>query len=175
MYTDEDKVFDIKYVRNATHLSYNNDISPNMDETFVDGSFKFHLGRIHCTFLYKLVVQLQVREKLSLYVIFVLISFPNLQRFIVNLEALPILEKLTSKLHQKLSTATETLKNNTKIILAINVSGPVFLIPQKSSSPNVMVIDTGIRTDGLYVASFIVELLQANFAWRTFSKITRRR
>lgn len=62
LYTDEDKVFDIKYVRNATHLSYNNDISPNMDETYVDGSFKFHLGRIHCTFLYKLVVQLQVKN-----------------------------------------------------------------------------------------------------------------
>lgn len=69
MYTDEDKVFDIKYVRNATHLSYNNDISPNMDETFVDGSFKFHLGRIHCTFLYKLVVQLQVSNFIRIKVV----------------------------------------------------------------------------------------------------------
>ncbi|KAJ8959923.1 hypothetical protein NQ314_006125 [Rhamnusium bicolor] len=59
LHTDEDKVFDIKYVRNATHVSHNNDISPNMDETFVDGSFKFQLGRINCTFLYKLIVQLQ--------------------------------------------------------------------------------------------------------------------
>ncbi|CAH1112949.1 unnamed protein product [Psylliodes chrysocephalus] len=123
LYTDEDKVFDIKYVRNSTNLGYNNDISPNVDETFIDGSFKFQLGRIHCTFLYKLIVQLQ--------------------RFVMNLEAVPFLEKLFVKFNKMFIDITKTLKNNTKINLAINVSGPVFLFPQKSSSPNVLVIDTG--------------------------------
>lgn len=58
--TDEDKVFDVKYVRHASHLNHRNDISPSHDDITTDGSFKFHLGRIHITFLYKLVVQLQV-------------------------------------------------------------------------------------------------------------------
>ncbi|KAJ8960584.1 hypothetical protein NQ318_013873 [Aromia moschata] len=131
LHTDEDKVFDIKYVRNATQLGHNNDISPNIEETFVDGSFKFHLGRINCTFLYKLIVQLQ--------------------RFIANLEVLPLLEKSITRLHRWITAATETLKNNTKINLAINVCGPVFLIPQKSSSSNVMVIDTGeLRVENFF-------------------------
>ncbi|XP_072395854.1 intermembrane lipid transfer protein VPS13A-like [Diabrotica undecimpunctata] len=123
LYTDEDKVFDIKYVRNSSNLGYNNDISPNIDETFIDGSFKFQLGRIHCIFLYKLIVQLQ--------------------RFVANLEALPFLEKLFLKMNTLVIDITKTLKANTKINLAINVSGPVFLFPQKSSSPNVLIIDTG--------------------------------
>ncbi|CAH1186159.1 unnamed protein product [Phyllotreta striolata] len=123
LYTDEDKVFDVKYVRNSTNLNYNNDISPNTDETFIDGSFKFQLGRIHCTFLYKLIVQLQ--------------------RFFANLEILPLIEKVVVKFNNALVDVTKTLKNNTRINFSINVSGPVILFPQKSSSPNVLVIDTG--------------------------------
>ncbi|XP_057653630.1 intermembrane lipid transfer protein VPS13A-like [Diorhabda carinulata] len=123
LYTDEDKVFDIKYVRNSSKLGYNNDISPNIDESFIDGSFKFQLGRIHFTFLYKLIVQLQ--------------------RFVTNLEALPFIENLFEKINIFVIGITKTLKPNTKINLDINVSGPVLLFPQKSSSPNVLIVDTG--------------------------------
>lgn len=58
--TDEDKVFEMKYVRYASQLNNKNDISPNIDDTTTDGSFKFHLGQIHVVFLYKLIVQLHV-------------------------------------------------------------------------------------------------------------------
>lgn len=43
----------------------------------------------------------------------------------------------------KVTRATESLKTNTKIHLAINLKGPILLFPQKSSSPNVVIIDTG--------------------------------
>lgn len=56
---------------------------------------------------------------------------------------LEYLESYFTLVRAMLKTATDTLKNKTKISLSINVGGPVFLIPQKSSSPNVLVIDTG--------------------------------
>lgn len=118
--TDEDKVFDIKYVRNSSGLSGN--LTGNNEPT-ADGSFKLYLGQMHCTFLYKLVVQLH--------------------RFIINLEALPFMEKVINLVEETVTQATDTLKTNSKINLSINVCGPVLLFPQKSSSPNVMVIDTG--------------------------------
>lgn len=52
-----------------------------------------------------------------------------------------------------MTTVTDTLKANTKIHLAISVCGPILLFPQKSSSPNVMIIDTG----ELHVENFFKE------------------
>lgn len=120
--TDEDKVFELKYVRHASHIKQRNEIS-NRDETTTGGSFKFQLGQIHLTLLYKLIVQIQ--------------------RFIINLEAIPYINNIVEYLYNAVTTITDTLKANTKIHLAINVCGPVLLFPQKSSSPNVMIIDTG--------------------------------
>ncbi|KAL1509464.1 hypothetical protein ABEB36_004192 [Hypothenemus hampei] len=122
LYTDEDKVFEVKYVRNASHVRNNEVLDKRYDDA-LDGSFKFQLGRIHFIFLYKLMVQLQ--------------------RFVMNLEVLEYLEKYVNLIRTAIKAATDTLKNKTKISLSINVCGPVFLIPQKSSSPNVMIIDTG--------------------------------
>lgn len=61
----------------------------------------------------------------------------------MNLEILEYIQKYVNIIRGIIKSATDTLKNKTKISLSINVYGPVFLIPQKSSSPNVMVIDTG--------------------------------
>ncbi|RZC35875.1 vacuolar protein sorting-associated protein 13A-like, partial [Asbolus verrucosus] len=119
--TDEDKVFELKYVRYATHLQ-KNDIS-NREEMSTGGSFKFQLGQIHLTLLYKLIVQIQ--------------------RFIVNLEAISYINQIIDILYNAVTSVTDTLKANTKIHIAINVCGPILLFPQKSSSPNVMIIDTG--------------------------------
>ncbi|XP_063908904.1 intermembrane lipid transfer protein VPS13C-like isoform X2 [Zophobas morio] len=129
--TDEDKVFELKYVRQASHIQ-KNDIT-NRDETLTGGSFKFQLGQIHLTLLYKLIVQIQ--------------------RFVMNLEALPYINRIIEYLYNAVTTVTDTLKANTRIHLAINVCGPVLLFPQKSSSPNVMIIDTG----DLYVENFFKE------------------
>ncbi|EEZ98160.2 hypothetical protein TcasGA2_TC000586 [Tribolium castaneum] len=129
--TDEDKVFELKYVRHASHINQN-EIS-NREEMTTGGSFKFQLGQIHLTLLYKLIVQIQ--------------------RFVTNLEAVPYINNIIEYLYNAVTTVTDTLKANTKIHLAINVCGPILLFPQKSSSPNVMIIDTG----ELHVENFFKE------------------
>lgn len=53
-------MFELKYVRNTPNIACTNDISPSIENPFVDGIFKFELGRLNITFLYKLIVQLQV-------------------------------------------------------------------------------------------------------------------
>ncbi|XP_050293548.1 intermembrane lipid transfer protein VPS13C-like [Anthonomus grandis grandis] len=133
LYTDEDKVFEVKYVRNASHIKNHEVLSKQYEETF-DGSFKFQLGRIHFIFLYKLMVQLQ--------------------RFIMNLEIIEYVESYLNLIRRTVKAATDTLKNKTKISLAIGVSGPIILIPQKSSSPNVILIDTGnLRIENFFKES----------------------
>ncbi|KAF5301566.1 hypothetical protein FQR65_LT08871 [Abscondita terminalis] len=121
--TDEDKVYEIKYVRHAPNIIQKNDISPNHEDLTTDGSFKFHLGRVHVTFLYKLIVQLQ--------------------RFIMNLEGLAFMQMIVLPLQNSLNKATDTIKGIAKINLSINIHGPILLFPQKSDSPNVVIIDTG--------------------------------
>ncbi|KAK9875024.1 hypothetical protein WA026_005834 [Henosepilachna vigintioctopunctata] len=123
LFTDEDKVFELKYVRHASNLKNIQDLSPNREDGLTDGSFKFQLGKIHFTFLHKLIVQVQ--------------------RFIINLEALPYISKSIMGLQKIINRATDTFKTSSKIHLSINLCGPVFLFPQKSSSPNVLVVDTG--------------------------------
>lgn len=72
------------------------------------------------------------------------------------MEALPYLEASVAFLNKAINKATATFTTNTKINLAINVCGPVLLFPQKSSSPNVMVIDTGRKVVYLYKPSSIL-------------------
>ncbi|KAB0792527.1 hypothetical protein PPYR_14486 [Photinus pyralis] len=121
--TDGDKVYEIKYVRHAANIMQKNDISPSTEDLSTDGSFKFQLGRIHITFLYKLIVQLQ--------------------RFILNLEGVAFVRCIVHFLRTSLNRATDTMKGHAKINLSINIQGPVLLFPQKSDSPNVIVFDTG--------------------------------
>ncbi|KAK5650330.1 hypothetical protein RI129_001359 [Pyrocoelia pectoralis] len=121
--TDGDKVYEVKYVRHAANIIQKNEISQSNDDLSADGSFKFHLGRIHVTFLYKLIVQLQ--------------------RFILNLEGITIMRLIVTFLRTSLNRATDSMKGNAKINLSINIQGPILLFPQKSDSPNVVVFDTG--------------------------------
>lgn len=143
----------MKYVRNTENIGYPNDISPSMDNVFVDGLFKFELGRLNVTFLYKLIVQLEVSQ---IYIQNALDAFDMwfcnnqklstkfFQRFISNLDAHSLLENLSKKVNEIVCTIRQNLKPTNKINLAVNICGPVVLIPQKSSSPNVIAIDTGI-------------------------------
>lgn len=72
--TDEDKVFEVKYVRYANLLQNPNEITTSMDDTVTGGNFKFHLGQIHVVFLYKLIVQLHVR----------IMSFSQIRKLFIN-------------------------------------------------------------------------------------------
>lgn len=77
-----------------------------------------------------------------------------MQRFIANLEATNLIDKLLESLSKAVSTATDTLKTNAKVHLSVNVCGPIVLFPQKSSSPNVMIIDTGeLKIENFYKES----------------------
>ncbi|XP_025830546.1 vacuolar protein sorting-associated protein 13C [Agrilus planipennis] len=119
--TDGEKVYEVKYVQNATHIVEQN--QGNEDKIVTNGTFKFYLGRLHITFLYKLIVQFQ--------------------RFLLGMEMISCVESLYEIFSRNISKITETLKPNSKIHLAINLQGPVILFPQKSDSPNVIIVDTG--------------------------------
>lgn len=124
LYTDEDKVYEIKYVRLSNANKSPNDITSEQDKPVPDGSLKFHLGQIHLTFLYKLFVQLQ--------------------RFIINMEALSFIKNCFNLLKISFLKASNLFYTATKIQMSINICGPILLFPQKSSSPNVIIFDTGI-------------------------------
>lgn len=145
MYTDEDKVFEVKYVRHAPQFVHKHDISPTTSDVHGDGSFKLYLGQIHITFLYKLFIQLQVSSVETPAHFAVIIKDFNSQRFFVNLEAICYFERVTNAIRDIVNRATETLKHNSKIHLAVNIKGPVLLFPQKTSSPNVIIVSTGKR------------------------------
>lgn len=123
LYTDEDKVYEVKYVRLSNTSKSPNDITSEHEKILTDGSFKFHLGQIHLTFLYKLFVQLQ--------------------RFIINIEALPYIQTSMHYLDKSLQKISHSLRASTKIQISVNICGPILLFPQKSSSPNVIIFDTG--------------------------------
>lgn len=59
--TDEDKVFDLKYVRHIPRLYKCSDIDTNQDDVMSDGTFKLSIGRINCVIISKILYDLRVR------------------------------------------------------------------------------------------------------------------
>lgn len=59
--TDEDKVFDLKYVRHTPRLYKCSDIDTNQDDVMSDGTFKLSIGRINCVIISKILYDLRVR------------------------------------------------------------------------------------------------------------------
>lgn len=95
----------------------------NTDKVVSRGSLKFHLGKIHLTFLYKLFVQLQ--------------------RFIVNIEAIAFMQTCLKYIKLAATKTINLLRSSIQIHTQININGPIVIFPQKSSSPNLIIIDTG--------------------------------
>jgi len=58
--TDEDKVFDLKYVRHIPKLYKCSDIDTNQDDVMSDGTFKLSIGRINCVIISKILYDLRV-------------------------------------------------------------------------------------------------------------------
>ncbi|GJQ74448.1 hypothetical protein Trydic_g21318 [Trypoxylus dichotomus] len=140
LYTDEDKVFEVKYVRHAAHLIQKNEIAIATNDVTSNGNFKLYIGQIHVTFLYKLFIQLQ--------------------RFVVNLEALCYIEKIANCIRKIVEQATDTLKLSPTIHLAVTIKGPVLLFPQKTSSPNVIIISTGEFTVENFFKEYTNEIVE---------------
>lgn len=129
--SDEEKVFEVKYVRHAPRLYTSNaavDIAASsslqlQDDVNSDGSVRVNIGRLQITLLYKLILQLK--------------HFCR-----------PLLECKGHRLAVAWlkGTCERTLRSSAKMQLAINVHGPTLLLPQKTASPNLIVIHTGELT-----------------------------
>lgn len=56
---EEDKVFELKYVRHSPRL-YNKGLGSTQDDVHTDGSLKLNLEKIHVVLVYKMAVDIQV-------------------------------------------------------------------------------------------------------------------
>lgn len=119
--SDEEKVFEIKYVRHAPRLYTANtgDINQSDDVTS-DGSVRVNVGRLQITLLYKLILQLK-----------------HFFRPLVETSAQRFVSSWLKKSIQNV------FHSSAKIHLSITIHGPTLLLPQKTASPNLMVIHTG--------------------------------
>ncbi|XP_011865236.1 PREDICTED: vacuolar protein sorting-associated protein 13A-like isoform X2 [Vollenhovia emeryi] len=122
--TDEDKVFDLKYVRHTPRLYKCSDIDTKQDDVMSDGTFKLSLGRINCVIISKILYDLRnfVIPFTSTYYTRFLYYLKN--KFVGGIE---LFKKSATKLH-----------------IFIDIQGPTFLLPQKKDAPSLLVFDTGV-------------------------------
>ncbi|XP_047103973.1 vacuolar protein sorting-associated protein 13A-like [Schistocerca piceifrons] len=132
---DEDKVFDLKYVRHSPKLYTHSDMEAIRDDVKSDGSFRLHVGTVHIVLLYKLLIDLQHFFEPFIHASTVLQTYHRVEKWI-----------------QQQSAQIRTC--NTKLHVSLDIHGPTLLLPQKSSSPNVIIVDSGELT----VENFFKEL-----------------
>lgn len=132
---EEDKVFEAKYVRHAPCICHSSDMVPltgsytRTDSSVTsDGSLRIHVGRVQVTLLYKLALQLR--------------------RF---LEPLLPSGKTRALAISKIYEATvgrikHAISVGSRLQLGLYLHGPTILLPQKTASPNLVVIHTGELT-----------------------------
>ncbi|XP_077263954.1 intermembrane lipid transfer protein VPS13A isoform X2 [Temnothorax americanus] len=122
--TDEDKVFDLKYVRHTPRLYKCSDIDTNQDDVMSDGTFKLSIGRINCVIISKIL--------------------HDLRNFIIPF-ASTYYTRFLYYLKNKFVGGIELFKKSaTKLHIFIDIQGPTFLLPQKKDAPSLLVFDTGI-------------------------------
>lgn len=123
--TEDDKVFDLKYVRHAPKLYSASEISTSVDDVKADGSFKLSFGKINCILLSDI--------------------FRDCRHFIepfIHLIKL-FMPAQASKLFVYWSVQ-ELRKSATKLRIFIDFQAPTFLFPQTRDIPNLMVLDLGV-------------------------------
>ncbi|XP_025991463.1 vacuolar protein sorting-associated protein 13A isoform X2 [Solenopsis invicta] len=122
--TDEDKVFDLKYVRHTPRLYKCSDIDTNQDDVMSDGTFKLSIGRINCIIISKILY--------------------DLRNFIIPFTSTHY-TRFLYYLKNKFVGGIELFKRSaTKLHIFIDIQGPTFLLPQKKDAPSLLVFDTGI-------------------------------
>lgn len=122
--TDEDKVFDLKYVRHIPRLYKCSDIDTNQDDVMSDGTFKLSIGRINCVIISKILYDLRnfIIPFTSTYYTRFLYYLKN--TFVGGIE---LFKRSATKLH-----------------IFVDIQGPTFLLPQKKDAPSLLVFDTGV-------------------------------
>ncbi|EFN86841.1 Vacuolar protein sorting-associated protein 13A [Harpegnathos saltator] len=122
--TDEDKVFDLKYVRHMPRLYKCPDIDTNQDDVMSDGTFKLSIGRINCVIISKILY--------------------DLQNFITPFTSV-YYTRFLNYLRDKFVGGIQVFKRSaTKLHIFIDIQGPTFLLPQKKDAPSLLVFDTGV-------------------------------
>lgn len=132
---DEDKVFEAKYVRHAPCLCQSSDMGPlsgvhlRSDASVAsDGSLRIHIGRIQVTLLYKLALQLRRFME-------PLIPSGRARVMILN------------RIHDAtVGRIRNALASGSRLQLGLYIHGPTVLLPQKTASPNLVVVHTGELT-----------------------------
>ncbi|XP_044592317.1 vacuolar protein sorting-associated protein 13A-like isoform X2 [Cotesia glomerata] len=124
--TDDDKVFDLKYVRHAPKLYSASEMKAS-DDVKTDGSFKLSFGKINCILLSEV--------------------FRDCWHFIE-----PFIHLIKSIMPAQASqlfvywSVEELRKSATKLRIFIDFQVPTFLLPQARDVPNVILLDLGILT-----------------------------
>ncbi|KAJ9582487.1 hypothetical protein L9F63_003180, partial [Diploptera punctata] len=138
---EEDKVFDFKYVRHSPKLYTQSDLGSNKDDVKSDGSLRLHIGRIHIVLLYKLLIDLQ--HFLEPFV------HPGVPAHVIN-----VAEKSVEQ-------QVEQLRGwSTRLHLSLDLHAPTLLLPQKSASPNLIIINMGDLT----VENFFKEMSHSHLS-----------
>ncbi|XP_068229043.1 intermembrane lipid transfer protein VPS13A-like [Palaemon carinicauda] len=131
---EEDRVFDIKLVHFSPGHKGVEEIDTSPHAVNPDASLRIRIGRIQCVFLCKFLA--------------------DLQRFmepLMNREGTQAILKYAEK-------ATEEkigeLVSGRKLSLSVDIHAPTILIPQKSDSPSLLVLNLGdLKIDNLFKAA----------------------
>ncbi|XP_076243831.1 intermembrane lipid transfer protein VPS13A [Calliopsis andreniformis] len=121
--TDEDKVFDLKYVRHMPKLYTCPDIDTKQDDVMSDGTFKFSVGRINCVIISKIL--------------------HDLKHFLAPFTS-TYCSQFKNYLSRKFLSGIDVFKKSaTKVHICIDIQGPIFLLPQRKDVPSLLVLNTG--------------------------------
>ncbi|XP_024221985.1 vacuolar protein sorting-associated protein 13C [Bombus impatiens] len=121
--TEEDKVFDLKYVRHMPRLYTCSDIDTKQDDVMSDGTFKLSIGRMNCVLICKILYDLKyfLAPFTSMY-------FLQFKKYLVK---------------KLMNGIGEFKKSATKLHIFIDIQGPIFLLPQRKEVPSLLVLNTG--------------------------------
>ncbi|XP_063238425.1 intermembrane lipid transfer protein VPS13A-like [Bacillus rossius redtenbacheri] len=140
---EEDKVFDVKYVRHSPKLySQGGIVGSNADDVKSDGSLRLHVGRMSVVLLYKLLVDLQV--------------------FVEPFLKTGLLLQLAAAAWRAAELRLSRLRGWTaRLHVSLDLHAPALLLPQKTSSPNLVILNLG----DLNVENFFKEVSLAHIPY----------
>ncbi|XP_077487985.1 intermembrane lipid transfer protein VPS13A-like isoform X2 [Amblyomma americanum] len=123
LFIEDDKLFDLKYVRKAARAK---SIESMEDEKLKgpDGSIRLHVGRVQLVLLRRFFVDVQ----------------KFLEPF-VQLDTKSVMVKSAEKAVQQ--QVADFAQKSVMLQLSIDIHAPTILVPQKSDSPNLIVLSLG--------------------------------
>ncbi|KAK7084546.1 hypothetical protein SK128_022287 [Halocaridina rubra] len=132
---EEDRVFDIKLVHfSPGHKGVVEGIDTSPHGVSPDASLRIRIGRIQCVFLCKFLA--------------------DLQRFVEPLMNREGTQTALRHAEKKTGSKISDLISGRKVSLSVDIHAPTILIPQKSDSPSLLVLNIGdLKIDNLFKAA----------------------